>query len=352
MDAVQYKCPNCGAYLNFQPDTQSFGCDFCQSTFTSEQIKEITELAEKDVTDGEEAEKEQDFRDHTNLYTCSSCGAEIIADDQQTATFCYYCHNPVILSGKLTGEYRPSSVIAFRLTRDEALEKFREWCKDRKFLPRDFTSDSQLEKMTGLYVPFWVADCNIKADYYATGNVALSWVAGDCNYTEVKEYNVVRCADILVDGIPADGESKIDDALMESIEPYDYDEMKPFEMSYLSGFFADKYDVDKGAVFPRIRDRAEQAARSVIKESMSSYTSVNVTSERYDITETKWEYTLLPVWFMTYKYRDKIYSFAINGQTGKLAGTPPLDRNKLLLFSLAVCLAVTAVAYFLGRLLF
>ena len=135
---------------------------------------------------------------------------------------------------------------------------------------------------------------------------------------------------------------------MESIEPFDYNELKDFSMSYLSGFFADKYDEDKTQVFPRIRARSEQACASLVNESISGYTSVTPLAQSYNITQTDWKYTMLPVWFMSYKYNDKVYEFAINGQTGKLAGTPPLSKAKLTLFSCAIGAVVSVLGMIIG----
>ena len=340
MDAVIYKCPNCGGELTFKPETQDFGCDFCLSRFTEEEIKKTCAKAENSIPDKEQ----QDFSEHTNLYHCASCGAEIMCDDNQTATFCYYCHEPVILSGKMSGDYKPGKVIGFKRTREDAERQFKDWCGMRHFLPKDFVSAKQLEKMTGLYVPFWVADCSIKADYAANAKIIRSWTSGSYRYTETKEFAVTRKADIYTRGIPADGESKIDDLLMESIEPFDYTQAKDFSMSYLSGFFADKYDVDKAGVFPRIKERANRASMQVINNSIVGYTSVIPIKQDYKILNTDWEYMLLPVWFMTYRYRGNVYSFAVNGQTGKLAGTPPLNKLKLKLVSLGAGIAASAIA--------
>ncbi|MDD6278990.1 MAG: hypothetical protein PUA81_04275 [Oscillospiraceae bacterium] len=346
--ATKYKCPNCGAELTFKPETQDFGCDYCDSHFSEAEIKVICEHAENSIPDADEVKHREEFENHTNIYRCASCGAEIIADDQQTATFCYYCHEPVILAGRLSGEYKPSKVIGFRLTRENAIDKFKNWCSKRWFLPRDFNSEKQLEKMTGLYVPFWVADCDMTANYEAIGKKVRSWSSGSYRYTETKEYRIYRNANIFTDGIPADGESKIDDLLMESIEPFDYKAAKDFSMSYLSGFYADKYDVDKAAVFPRIRNRATEAAKGIIRGSVAGYSSVSPLSERYNIMQTKWQYMILPVWFMTYKYKGEVYSFAVNGQTGKLAGTPPLDKKKLALACAGIAAGVTILGMLIG----
>ena len=347
MEASEYKCPNCGADLKFDPAQQKLSCEYCDSTFTIEEVKKIYADIEAIPTDEKVEEAKDEFAEHNNLYVCKSCGAEIIADDHQTATFCYYCHNPVILAGKLTGDFKPSKVIAFKLNRELALDNFKRWCQKHRFVPDDFKSSQQLEKMTGLYVPFWVADCNVKIDYSATGKIVRHWTSGDYRYTETKEYRILRNGNIMAKGIPADGERRIDDQLMEAIEPFNYNELLDFSMSYLSGFYADKYDVDKAGVFPRIRERATKASKDIVYESIKGYSSIVDKNESYNIQHTDWQYIMLPVWFMSYKYNDQIYEFALNGQTGKLAGTPPLSVPKLVTFSSAIGAIVALIVFIL-----
>lgn len=348
LEASEYKCPNCGADLKFDPTIQTLACEYCDSSFTMEEIKKIYAELEALPTDEALEEAKDEFAEHTQLYYCKSCGAEIMADDRQTALFCYYCHNPVILSGKLTGDYKPNKVIGFRYTREQALDAFKEWCKGRKFVPSDFKSDQQLEKMTGLYVPFWVADCDVDAHYSAVGKKVRTWTSGEYVYTETKEYSIVRNARILTKGIPADGESKIDDLLMEAIEPFDYKDMKDFSMSYLSGFYADKYDVDRAGVLPRIRERADKVSREQVHNSIGNYSSIKVENETYNLLRTDWSYMMLPVWFMSYKYKGKVYEFAMNGQTGKLAGTPPLSKAKLAGFTSIIGFIVFLILFIGG----
>ena len=102
-----------------------------------------------------------------------------MCDDRQTALFCYYCHNPVILAGKLTGQYKPDKVIGFKINRDMAVDMFKRWVQKRMFVPKDFKSEQQIEKITGLYVPFWAADCDINADFSAIGKKVRGWTSGD-----------------------------------------------------------------------------------------------------------------------------------------------------------------------------
>lgn len=351
MSTVQYKCPNCGGPLQWGAQNQSFCCEYCGSEFSEEQLKIVfSDVENSTVAEEIPEEKTEEFTEGTSLYICNSCGAEIIADNTTAATFCYYCHNPTILQGRLTGEYRPSHVIPFSIERENAIKIFKDWCKARWFLPSDFKSQQQLEKMSGVYIPFWLADCKSDADVTALGKQIRSWTRGDTRYTETKEYSVHRSAIIDFEKIPADGSSKAEDKLMDAIEPFDYNGLKTFSMSYLSGYMAEKYDIGKLDVLPRIRSRIEDASISMLRETMTGYSSVVVTNKRIDLIGTKWTYTLLPVWFMTYKHGGKNYYFAINGQTGKIAGTPPLSHKKALLFSagIGVLGAILAIFFMLG----
>lgn len=340
MDTVQYKCPNCGGDLRFNAEKQDFSCEYCMSSFTEEQIKRIFQKTESEnLSDTKEV---KDFEEHTQLYSCPSCGAEIMSEETTAATFCYYCHNPVILKGRLSGNYKPGKVIPFKVTRDSAIGAFKKWCGGKWFVPGGFKSASQLEKMTGVYVPFWIADCKSDARLHAVGKNINTWTSGNYKYTRTKEYSISRRAKIFVKGIPADGASKIPDDLMEAIEPFDYSGCKDFSMSYLSGFMADKYDVDKTKVFPRVKQRSNEACVSMLNGSISGYSVVENKNVHIDVLKTDWQYMLLPVWFMTYKYQDEVYSFAVNAQTGKTDGILPLSYPKLLGFC-GILAAATAI---------
>jgi len=242
-------------------------------------------------------------------------------------------------------------VLPFQIDRDAALGHFRDWCKKHWFLPKDFLSAAQQEKITGLYVPFWVTDCNMNAEMEALGKIVRSWTSGDYRYTETREFAVARKAKVVLRGLPADGASHIDDDLMEAVEPFDYRQVKPFAMQYLSGFFAEKYDMNMSAMFPRIQKRAVQASDQLLRATMKNYSSVSVTRSDIKVMSTSWEYMLLPVWFMTYSYRGKIYEFALNGQTAKFVGTPPVSVPRIALFSAGIGLLAALLTVVIGVML-
>ncbi len=356
MEAKTYTCPNCGADLKFNPDEQKFVCEFCNGSFTEDRVKELFKKMNEntDTEDSHEegpTEQEREFSENTSLYECPSCGAQIIADLNTAAAFCFYCHNPVILKGRVDGKDRPSKVLPFAFGRDKAVEYFREWTKGKRYLPKDFVSEQQIEKMTGLYVPFWVADAMTNTRMTASANEIRTWSSGGYVYTETKRYSIVRDVNIEYNGVPADGSRKIEDSVMEAIEPYDYTKLRDFDMSYLSGFFADRYDVTKEEMYPRICERMF-INNSQAVESSCSYSNMYNKNFSNKVMRIRWSYMLLPVWFMSYNYKGEIHEYAINGQTGKISGELPVDGKKLLrhqiLIGLLVFLAIMILGYFFG----
>lgn len=342
---LQLKCPNCGASIAFNANTQRFVCEYCNSDFTEEEINAANgrEADEADVYP-----ENTEFTDHTNLYLCESCGAEIVADENTAATFCHYCHGTVTLKGRVSGALQPELIIPFKIDKNMAETSFRNWCKKKWFLPGSFTSKGQLEKMVGLYVPFWVADCDIDAYADFDCKKVHSYRSGNYRITNTKVYQATRSAKMTYRGIPADASLKLEDKLMDAIEPFDYNEFLPFSMNYFSGFYADKYDVDKSTAMGRIKERMEIGALQILQRSVHGYSSVVRKNKRINVIDTNWHYTMLPVWFMTYKHTGKNYFFAINGQTGKLAGAAPVSVKKLLLMVLIIMVVCILLGFVAG----
>ena len=374
MDVTLYKCPNCGAELKFDPDKQLFCCEYCTGEFTAQQVNQMVQQKseskedeqrlrqeelkrnEKAAQEGKSPEqqmKEDEFSENTRLYQCPSCGAEIVSDMNTAAAFCYYCHNPVILKGRIEGKYRPSKVLPFAFGRDKAVDYFNNWAKKKKYVPNDLVSEKQIEKMTGLYVPFWVADAITRSRMQATGETIRTWMSGNYEYTQTKVFNVVRDLNVEYNGVPADGSKKIEDDLMESIEPFDYSKIKDFDMAYLSGFFADKFDVEKEAVYPRIYQRLFENNSAAI-DSSCGYDKLIGKNTQNIVQKLRWNYMLLPVWFMTFHYKGRVWEYAINGQTGKIAGELPIDEGKMkrhIAFVIALTtIIVSVIGYLLGGL--
>ena len=146
MEIQSYKCPNCGGGLVFDPKTQKFKCEYCLSAFTEETLKEMEEVARKSeeaskpggMPEAEKIESQKQAESKMVLYTCPSCGAEIVAQETTASTYCCYFHNPVVLSGSLDGKYRPDGLIPFEIDKKKAKEIFKNWIQKKKYVPDDF----------------------------------------------------------------------------------------------------------------------------------------------------------------------------------------------------------------------
>lgn len=354
---LEYKCPCCNAGLVFGSQTQKLKCEYCDNTFDLETVRaynesELQQESEK-LTWEDSGQTEWNETEQTILreFQCPSCGGQIVTDETTAATFCPFCDNPTIMPSRLSGGLKPLSVIPFKCSKDDAQKAFLNLCKGKPLLPKGFTSQQRLEKITGVYVPFWLYDCDADFDGSYKATRIHRWSDSRYHYTKTDHFLLKRKAHAGFTGIPMDGSSKMDDTFMESIEPYDYSQLTDFDMAYLTGYFADKYDVPSESGEERIRQRVDNAIRDELQGSMIGYATVVPTSRSLHINHSKARYVLLPVWMLNSKYNGKIYTFAMNGQTGKITGTLPVCPKRTALWFGCICGGVTLLATLLQMML-
>ncbi len=361
MSVVSFKCPNCGGELIFDPASGAYKCEYCMSAFSQAQLDEM-ESAQKDKSQeaGEERafgqsasenETKQDTEERAVVYHCPSCGAEIVTDETTAATFCYYCHNPVVLQGRVSGEFLPDKIIPFAIDRKEAEDAFFKFVHSKKFVPKAFFKKSQVEKLSGVYFPYWVVDGVVHGELDTQGNRVRVWVAGDIEYTETSVYRIERSGDVQVTDLANNALSKANAILMRGILPYDMSRVKPFSMGYLSGFLAEKRDMEKRDLENQVHQDLENGTKELLRRSVQGYTMVQPGNCSVHTKEEDWSYVLLPVWTVTYKGSDgKMYYYSMNGQNGKVFGELPVDKRKRLLLGLIVGIIVFLICLLIGYL--
>ncbi len=330
-EALEHKCPSCGASLQFDVESQMVKCPYCDCEFDVKALMsnegdltiDENDLAADGGMDWEEAELYG-----MTEYQCQSCGGNIYSDSTTSATMCPYCGNAVILKGRLSGVLKPDKVIPFQKSKEQALQGLSEHCGGKRFVPKNFILNNKLEEIKGLYVPFWVYDAELDARVEYKGVNIRTWRVGDTEYTERKYYKSVRSGGIAFDHVPADGSSKMADDLMESIEPFDYGKAEDFTTGYLTGYVADKYDLDQEAVRPRVRKRMTEGAEDQFKTTVH-YDEIYVENSQISAKSSEVNYVLYPVWLMNTDWNGKKFTFAMNGQTGKMVGNLPADMIKL-----------------------
>ncbi len=367
-ETTTYQCPNCEGRLVFDGHSGKLVCEFCDSTFDPAQIEQLyaTEQAQADAgagaaqvqADAATAKAEQvqtdaaapeierlasedpvqtyldstkwDAREAEGLRSlnCSSCGAQLFADQATAVTRCPYCGNTAVVPGQLTDVLRPDYVIPFKLDKETATSTLRQYYANKKLLPNSFADENHIEEIQGVYVPFWLYSGHADATLQTQGHNTRAWMDSKNNYVATDHFLVHREGSMDFDRVPVDGSFRMPDAHMDSIEPFDYAEMVPFSVGYLPGFVADRYDMDVDDCRDRAQRRIETTCGQALMDSVVGYETVDSRPANVSLHLDEIAYALLPVWMLHTRWKNQDFLFAMNGQTGKLIGDLPVDKGK------------------------
>ncbi len=354
MANLQLKCPCCGGVLKFDNSSQKVVCPYCDSQFETSDLKDLSD--ELNSVQEDTSWDEKDVQAYTSkemqgmkIYSCDSCGGEIITEETTSSTSCPYCGNNVLVAKELSGDLKPNKVIPFKKDKGFAKSTLTKFFKKKPLLPNSFSKENVIEEMKPLYVPFWIFDADVNGKVYFRGETVHRWSDSKYDYKETKYYSIIRGGDIAFDHVPVDGSKKMEDQLMESIEPFDYSEAEEFNIGYLAGYAADRYDVSKDETFKRATQRFRDGTAQAFRGDIVGYSNVRVDHSDLVFSNTGAKYVLYPVWILNTKWKDKSFRFAINGQSGKIAGNLPISPLKFILFWLlffAVIMGATfGIAY-------
>ena len=364
VESVNYQCPACGGPLRYDGAKAMLVCDHCDSEFgvaevearyaVKQQAAESKARAEAAAINEAQARGAAEGLNAT--YRCSSCAAELVCDDTTAVTECPYCGNPVVAAGRLAGDFRPQLVIPFKLDRNAAKAALANHYKGKALLPKGFVDGNRINELQGVYVPFWLMDASARANATYTATKTRRRREGDDEIVDTDHFDVERAGTMSFSRIPVDASTKMPDAHMDAIEPFDYSALVPFSVAYMPGFVANRYDEDAATCRPRTEKRVDASAGQALRTSVEGYDSVSC--QRCDVDKDWAEavYALLPVWMLGTTWEGRQFLFAMNGQTGRLVGDLPVDKKKRALigagvFALlfAACLAAVKLGGFLAQ---
>lgn len=352
-DINEYKCPACGGTMEFDSSSQKMKCPYCDTEMSieafeklqEEQNQEENQKAENNTAakepDEEKSTKEkngtdksidksawtQEEKENMVVYVCESCGGEITADKNTGATTCPFCGNRVVMKGQFEGSLKPDYIIPFKLDKKAAKKAYYDHLTGKAFIPSVFRQENHIDEIVGVYVPFWLFDTEAEAHMMYEGEKVRIWESGDTEYTEHEYFQMERGGKISFAHIPEDGSRKMDDALMESIEPYQFGDAVPFKKAYLAGYVADRYDVEQEECLKRAKKRMKRSAEEAFGNTVIGYQAVRTTESNLKVKHVECSYALYPVWILNTTWKGEKYVFAMNGQTGKMVGDLPADQG-------------------------
>ena len=346
----EYKCPCCGGAIAFDTTLQKMKCPYCDTEFDMETLQGYDEDLQTDSPSEMQwqtnagGQWQDGETDAMRVYLCNSCGGEIVGDENTAAARCPYCGNPVVMTGNLSGALRPDMVIPFQLDKNAAIAAYQKHISGKRLLPDAFKAQNHIDEIKGVYVPFWLFDADADAGIRYRATKHRAWSDSRYNYLETRYYSVLRAGSLRFGAVPVDGSSRMPDDLMESIEPFDLSGAADFQTAYLAGFFADKYDVDAEQSIVRANERIRVSTEQCFAETVNGFDSVTPEASSIRLQNGRSRYALYPVWLLSSTWNGEKFTFAMNGQTGKMVGDLPLDKAKSLRWTALIAAAGIAAA--------
>lgn len=348
----QLKCKDCGAFLKFAPGTHSLTCEFCGALNEIEKSTDVIEEIDFDKFISEKLAGEE--KQSIVTVKCTECGASTSLKPNVTSDQCPFCGTSlVVASGSTSSILKPKSLLPFKITQKEGFDLFRKWIKKLWFAPSALKKYvNSTDKFNGMYIPYWTYDSNTASSYTgARGTyyyVTEHYTTTENGRTVHKTRQVRKIRWTSVSGHVADN---FDDVLIlaskslplkytEKLEPWDLNNLLPYDDKYLSGFRTESYQIDVKTGFDLAKVKMDEVIRQTVKRDIGG-DEQKIYSVNTNYNDTTFKHVLLPLWISSYRYKNKVYRFLVNARTGEVQGERPWSVGKIILFSLA-CVAVIA----------
>ncbi len=313
---MRYQCLGCGSTLEYNLETGKMECRFCGTIY---EIGELDIKAEAQASAPDEVPIMSEDLMACKIFSCTSCGAEIVVNGVESAKFCAYCGQSTIAFDRISGELRPSYIIPFQIKQEQAMQKIQERIENSYVNPEELKGYS-MQNLRGIYIPYRLYDIEYYDDQIWRYESSSSYLTKRISYAREVKHTFKDLA--------VSTSSQLGDLIAKRLEPYNMSAKKPFEAEYLSGFYADRYDMSA--------EETNLAARGMAKELFDRAVSHTVDNKSAKLVYTKpqlevlkSDYVLMPAWFMTLECEGKTYTFVVNGQTGKVVGMIPIKRSKV-----------------------
>ncbi len=348
----KFVCPNCGGGMEFSPNEQKLECPYCKS--------------EIDIESKEIAIKEYSFDEVDNLIhhswggkekviKCSNCGGETVVDDSTAADYCVFCGSShiVVSEGEDVG-IKPETLIPFKITKIDAENKFKKWIKGKFFAPKELKSKQAINRLKGTYIPFFTYDSDTSTAYIAKrGTYYYTTHTKTVNGKTVTErrrhirWKTVRGVYTeYFDDVLVNASKKVDANLMERLGDFKLKGLKPFKKEYIAGFTAEKYSKSLKEGWNGAKGSIDSDIYHGIRRQVGGdeFRLVNRSTNYGDV---KFKHILLPVWMSSYTFKDKIYNYIVNGQTGKVSGEYPKSPGKIAAVVIGTAALIAVVVFIL-----
>lgn len=353
--AASMKCTNCGSpNMTWSATKQLMVCDSCGNEQAVETANDL--IIERSFSEGLQlASAETGLGAEKKSFACQNCGAVTIIDPGETDLTCNFCTSTnVNVEAFANKTITPAGILPFKINDKGAAEAFKNWIGRGWFHPSSLKKYAEVDKMHGIYIPFWTYDADsasswtAEAGYYYYETETYRDKDGNTQTRQVRRTRWEPASGYYqhwFDDVLVAGSKGIKQGMVQKIYPFPLDQVVNYEAKFLLGWKSEVYGVDVKEGYEVAEDIMDGYIRDEIIKTIpgDTYRNLNVHTRFSNIT---FKHILLPVWVCAYLFNNKSYQVLINGQTGKIAGQKPISWIKVTLAVLVVAAVAFAIWYF------
>lgn len=336
-DVDVVKCPNCGANMLFDAGKGALVCPYCDGTVAVDAEKTGDRDYFRYADKGEVDSSDITFR-------CPNCNAITVFSEGESAHECPFCGSTCIVDKEQLPGLKPDSVIAFGVTREQALDSGKKWIKKRYFSPAKLKKSFVVDNIRGVYIPCFTFSSTTFSSYQGRLGEHYTVMVGSGKNrhaeTRTRWFTVSGNYDGYFPNVIVESSSRLDQKTIDKMGNYNVDEAVSYKKEYLAGFSAERYDNSLKNCFDINRGKVDEWIKRNIL-SRYKYDVVDYLNVNTDYRSVRFRHVLMPLWACGYYYKQKLYNFFVNGKTGKSAGKAPLSPIRV---GLAVLLGLAALA--------
>jgi len=341
---VRNPCSQCGSEAIYSAKAQKLVCGHCGHEepliLKNDKIIEKS-YSENIVSDGHDTGM---GKEHKNFH-CKSCGSVTMVDASRVVIDCPFCGSSQVNEEAYSKTIiKPEGIIPFVVDKNTAYQTFKEWIGNGWFRPNRLKNVTTLEKIHGVYVPFWTYDAMTESTWWAEAGYyyyETEYYTDENGNTQSRQVQKIRWIpvsgnyDEFFDDVTVIGSKGISQARVQQIYPYDFTKLINYDPRILVGWESELYGIDVHKGFEIAERIMDDYIRNACAKQIpgDTYRFLEVNTHKYNIT---YKHLLLPVWIAAYKYNNKVFQVIVNGQTGKISGEKPLSWTKIILFILFI----------------